>query len=505
LKTETRHPEPVAYSLCLKADMKTIVEQLADFTFNTNFAQLPVHVAEESKRLLIDAIGCGLGGLSHPKGAIGVKYANLQGPGATGEQATVLGTGARVSASAAAFANGELINALDFDAVLPPGHVSPYVIPCALAAAEAAGASGKTILSAIAIAHEMSNRIGKALDYLRDLKDGKPSPPPVFGFSSTVFGAAAAAGKARGHSQAVLANDLGIAGSISPVNTQWAWSVHTPTATIKYGLTGAVTDAAMAATYLAELGHTGDLQILDDGEHGYRRLIGSSRWAPEFITSGLGQEWYFPDEQSYKQYPHCRILHAPLDLLTRILEANDIKPSEIESITAWVEGWVLKPLWTTRDIEHVTQAQFSIAHGLALGAHRIPPGKAWQSPEVVFNSSVLALMDKVHYQVHPDYASRLAANPLSRPARIEVRARGETFIGESLYPKGSPSPDPTTKMTNDEISAKFVRNAEGVLHPKKIDHVLEQLWTLDQAENINELMSMLSDKTEYKSNGIAIL
>jgi 2-methylcitrate dehydratase PrpD len=470
---------------------KTIVEILAEFTSDTSFGRLPAAVVEESKRLMVDSVGCALGGLSHPKGVIGVKYAALQGPGAPGEQSTVLGTGDRVSAIAAAYANGELMNALDFDAVLPPGHVSPYVIPCALAAAEAAGASGKELLSAVAIAHEMSNRIGKALDYLRDTKDGKPTPPPVFGFSSTVFGAAAAVGKVRRHALATLVSDLGIAGAMSPVNTQWSWSVHTPTATVKYGLAGAVTQAAMAATYMAELGHTGDIQVLDDGEHGYRRLIGSARWQPERITPDLGSTWYFPSEQSYKPYPHCRILHAPLDVLIDIVEKHDIKPSEIESITAWVEGWVMKPLWTNRRIEHVTQAQFSMAHGLALGAHRIPAGKRWQAPEVVFDPSVLGLMDKVHCEVHPDYVKRVASDAASRPTRIEVQARGRTFVGEALYPKGSLSPDPHSKMSNDEISAKFVRNAEGVLSPQATDRALEQLWNLEQVADVGSLMPTL--------------
>ena len=83
--------------------MVTNVEALAEFTFNTGYTRLPAHVAEESKRLLADAIGCAIGGLIHPKGEIGVKYARLQGPGAPGEQATVIGTGDKVAASAAAF------------------------------------------------------------------------------------------------------------------------------------------------------------------------------------------------------------------------------------------------------------------------------------------------------------------------------------------------------------------------------------------------------------------
>jgi 2-methylcitrate dehydratase PrpD len=471
----------------------TLVEQLAVFAFNATFDQLPTAVVAESKRLLVDSIGCALGGLSHPKGAIGVKYATLQGPGAPGEQATVIGTGDRVSANAAAFANGELINALDFDAILPPGHVSPYVIPGALAAGEAAQASGKDVLCAVAIAHEMSNRIGKGLDYLRDIKNGKPSPPAVFGYSSTVFGATAAIAKVRGHSLEITTSGLGIAGSMSPVNTQWAWSVHMPTATVKYGLAGAVTQAAMAAAYLAELGHTGDIQILDDAEHGYRRLIGSERWSPERITPGLGEQWGFPAEQSYKPYPHCRILHGPLDVLIDLVRRHKLQPSEIDSIRAWVEGWVMHPLWTNRKIEHVTQAQFSMSHGLAVGAHLIPPGKAWQTQEVVYQPSVLALMDKVQYEVHPDYAGQLTGNAARRPTRIEVSARGQVFVGEALYPKGSPSPDPTTTLTNDELSAKFAINAEGVLSSGRIEQVLDRLWHLDEVDGIASVMTMLSN------------
>jgi 2-methylcitrate dehydratase PrpD len=460
--------------------MPTNVELLAEFTANTHFKDLPSAVVHESKRLLVDSIGCALAGYSHPKGLIGVKYAATLGPGAPGQQATILPTGERVAAIGAAFANGELINALDFDAVLPPGHVSPYVIPPALAAAEGAHACGRDLLVAVAIAHEMTNRIGKSMDSLRDTKDGKSSPPAVFGFSSTVFGAAASVAKIRGHSRDVIANALGIAGSMSPVNSQWSWSVHMPTATVKYGVAGAVTQAAMAAASLAELGHTGDIQLLDDGEHGYRRMIGSERWMPERIAAGLGREWFFPAEQVYKVYPHCRILAAPLDVLRDIVDSNDIKPFEIESIKAWVEGFVMEPLWLNREIEHVTQAQFSMSHGLSLGAHRIPPGKAWQMPEVVQDPSVLALMHKVEYEVHPDYARMLDENPSSRPTRIEVRARGRTFVGERRYPKGGRTPDEATYVTDDELAAKFISNAEGVLSARTTDAVLNRLWSIDE-------------------------
>lgn len=471
--------------------MPNLIESLAGFTVETRFEDLPPHVVEESKRILIDSIGCALGGLSHPKGTIGVQYARLMGAGAPGVQATILGTGEKVSMPGAAFANGELINALDFDAILPPGHVSPYVLPGALAVAEATGAGGKEVLVATAVSHEMSNRLGKAMDYLRDIKDGKVSPPPVYGYASTVFGATAAIGRLKGHGMDTIANGLGIAGCISPVNSHWAWSQHAPATTIKYTAAGPMAEAAMAAAHMAEFGHRGDRQILDDAEFGFRRIIGSSRWEPRHITAELGSRWGFPAEQSYKPYPHCRILHALLDCLYDITGSNDIQPHEIEGITAWVEGFVMQPLWLLRKIDHVTDAQFSVVHGLSVGAHRIPPGKRWQSPEVVFDPSILALMDKIQFEVHPDYEKLLTGNAASRPARIEVRARGDVWVREKRYPHGSPSPDPTTTMGNQELVAKFVRNAEGVVAPRNIDEAVRQLLALEDVADIGSVIRLL--------------
>ncbi|WP_415913641.1 MmgE/PrpD family protein [Paraburkholderia sp. J63] len=96
-------------------------------------------------------------------------------------------------------------------------------------------------------------RIGKAMDYLRDMKDGQLDTPKVFGFASTVFGA---------------------------------------TAAIKYTM-AALVQSAMLAAHMGQMGHRGDFQLLDDAEHGYARFIGTRRWAPERITAGLGDQWGF--------------------------------------------------------------------------------------------------------------------------------------------------------------------------------------------------------------------
>jgi 2-methylcitrate dehydratase PrpD len=91
----------------------------------------------------LDAVGCALGGLSSDKDKIAVRLANrLSGP----SEATIIGTGDRVSSYGAAFANGELIQALDYDGLTYPAiHVIPYVLAAPLALAEYRHASGKNL------------------------------------------------------------------------------------------------------------------------------------------------------------------------------------------------------------------------------------------------------------------------------------------------------------------------------------------------------------------------
>jgi 2-methylcitrate dehydratase PrpD len=454
-----------------------LLQRLATFSVDTSYDTLPQVVTDEVKRLTLDTIGCALGGLSHPKGTIGVRFGKTMG----GDEATILGTGDRVSVIGAAFANSELAGALDYHAILPPGHVAPHAVAVALAAGESAHASGKQLIAALAVAHEISCRLGNAMSQNRDVIDGRSANAPVLGYACTTLGIAAAAALLRGQDRAGIAHTIAIAAATSPVNAHKAWCEHAPAASIKYQL--AFPQAAVTAAYMAELGHTGDLQILDDPELGYWRMIGSIKWEPQRVEDGLGQDWVFPRQFSYKPYPHCRVNHATLDILIDLMAENGIKPDEIEGVRAFGEGWAKLPTFMNRDIRHVTDAQMAFAHGLAIAASGIKPGKRWQYPETVFDPTILALMEKVTWEPNPAFFNAYHADPASRPSRVEIDARSQTFVGEKSYPKGSPSPDPKSYMTTDEIVEKFLGNAEGVLSPRQADRVIDAVLNLEKLDD----------------------
>jgi 2-methylcitrate dehydratase PrpD len=366
------------------------------------------------------------------------------------------------------------------------------VLPGALAVGETAGASGKELLRAVAVSHEISWRMGKAMDYLRDTKDGQMNMPKVYGYSSTVFGATAAIAMLQRQPREMMTQSLGIAGLIPPAQSMQCFFQHVPSTTIKYLMAGPLTQAAMTAAHMGKMGHRGDDRVLDDADYGFARYIGTQRWEPQNITQDLGARWGFITQQMYKPYPHCRILHGPIDCVRQIVQDSDLKPQEIDGIKVWVEGFVEQPVWLTRDIRHVHDAQFSIAHGMAMAAHNLQPGKDWLDQKNVFSPSVLALMEKVTHEIHPDYVQQITAHASARPTKVEVRARGKTFVAETLYPKGTPSPDPATSMSDAELVDKFSHNAQGVLSAGAIDRVVNLVMGLEKAPNFAAVMSLVA-------------
>jgi 2-methylcitrate dehydratase PrpD len=190
-------------------------------------------------------------------------------------------------------------------------------------------------------------------------------------------------------------------------------------------------------------------------------------------------------------------MHAMMDCVIKVVRENDIKPEEIEAIKVYVEGIAMRPCWLNRKIEHVQDAQFSMAHGISVAAHLVPPGKAWQDPKVVYDPSVMGMMDRITTEVHPDYAKAISSHAASRPARIELKARGKTFVDEKSYPKGSPSPDPESYMTNEELAQKFRVNAEGMLLASHVDGIIDAVFNLERVSNFASVMAMAGSSATH--------
>jgi 2-methylcitrate dehydratase PrpD len=405
--------------------------------------------------------------------------------------AKVIGTGDKLSASAAVFANGELINALDFDVLtIPPGHVAPYVLPAILAMAEREGRSGKRLISAVAVAHEVSARFGLAMGYYRDVTPGqKISLPAVSGYSSTIFGGTLATAALRELDSERTASAMGLAGHIAPAQSQSKWGRTVPGADNKYLMSGWIGQAELLAVLLAEHGYRGDVEVLE-GEFGFWRYMGSSKWNPEPLVDGLGERWHFPAVTIYKPYPHCRNTHTVLDCLRHLIEQHGLRPEEIERVTTYSDSHTASlPLYSTKRIESPADAQMSTAYAVSMAVHGVKEGSEWHEDATLAEPRFLAFMEKVTAEPHPEFERALIQDPQSRIGKVEIAARGKVFSEERRYRKGSPA-TPETRMSDAELVAKFAHNAHKVLTAETIDRVTQTILKLDEVEDVCDLTRM---------------
>jgi len=283
--------------------MEGIAETLANFVNRTAFGDLPEYVTHEMGRLTLDSIGCAIAGHSTDRGTIVADLARkLGGPA----ESSIIGTGDKVSCANAAFTNGELMNALDFDALSNLGrHDVPTVIAAILALAERIGASGKDLVAATALGLEISGRVKSAVlgMHAPGREEGTMLWPAVNGYSSASLGAAAGAAKLLSLHEEQVANAIGIAGYMCPPNTMRKWVDTTPVRMTKYGPPGWGAQAGVTAALLAEMGYVGDTDLFE-GDFGFWRFTGKNKgeWNAQKVIEGLGTTWCC-HEIIYKQYP----------------------------------------------------------------------------------------------------------------------------------------------------------------------------------------------------------
>lgn len=465
--------------------MSHLMNTIVDFAHQLRFEELPTEVVGESKRLLLDSVGCALAAYGTDKGRIAIKAAREMGGIA---EASIIGSAGRISASSAAFANGELMTTLDYDALTsPPGHVVPYVIPSLLAAAEKRGASGKSLIVAVAAAHELSARFGSAMADVRDVPEGqKISFPAVTGYSSSIFGGALGTAMLAGLDERQTASALGLAGHIAPAQSMGKWVRTLPATTDKYVMAGWICQASLLAVMLAKGGYQGDEDVLD-GEFGFWRFMGSGRWNPDALVDKLGLHWKFPSATIYKPYPHCRISQTVLDCLANLVQEHNLQPEEIERIDAYCDPHgALLPMWSTKNLVSCLDAQMSVPYAVSLVAHRVKIDPRWQDEANFKNPRYVAFMDKVTIQAHPDFETVIRKEPGSRIGKVDVLARGRTFSEERKYRKGSPA-TPETLMTDEELTQKFLDNAAEVLPGNCAGRLAEMMLSLEDVKRTSDL------------------
>lgn len=467
--------------------MEKTTSILAEFISGITFEDIPDGVVRETKRILIDSIGCALGGLYTRKGRISLSFAKNV---SSQSEATIIGAKKKFSASLASFVNGELFNALDYDALSAPfGHITPYVLSAPLAVAEWKKVQGKDLIVAVTIAHEIAQRICLGLVVpasfsRKTTREGISIHLPIHGYGVNIFGGIAGVLKILGLDSDKIEHALGIGGYMCPVPTLMQFAEAVPASMSKFSPVGWISQAEVTAALLAEMGYTGDRNILD-GEFGFWKSFAADGWNPEVVVNELGKSWFLPDMVGYKRYPCCGAMHGALDIFYAIIDKFSIQPEDIKEINIALNLLAELPLWQNRKIESHIDAQFSAAYVFAVAAHRIDIGHKWQTEETYNAPEILGFMKRINIftPASQDYDKKRYM--------VEVIVQDKNTAEDRTYTERNVRAV-NSMVDDEELYEKFKGNAAGMLSTKDIEQALRIIICLEELDNIGHLMSLFS-------------
>ena len=132
----------------------TASRALSDFASALRYEDLPAATVHAVKRMALDAVGCALAATTLGDGCKETVAVMTRLGGAA--ESTILGTGKKVAAHNAAFANGALVHALNYDCGGEPiGHmgvvcfVAPFAVAEAKANANNGSVSGRALIEMV--------------------------------------------------------------------------------------------------------------------------------------------------------------------------------------------------------------------------------------------------------------------------------------------------------------------------------------------------------------------
>jgi 2-methylcitrate dehydratase PrpD len=450
--------------------------EIVRFVNTTRYEDLPPGAVDATKSAILNILGATIAGARTRIGAMHVDLAKDMGGG--NGQATILGDGARVSVPAAAYANGNLAFALDWEDTLyyitHPGFIT---VSSGLAVAEKFGSSGRDFLLAVTLGYEVLGRMGPAM---------QPTPErgsQVFGEQYHPFAGAVTAGKLLGLDDEQMDAAFGIAGTYAPVPSAHKYfgvvAETRPMREAKLGW-GWMCMAGTLAALSASRGFGGGHGILD-GDRGFYVMAGSDRCDVDRMTADLGSRWLVADIEP-KVYPAIA-RNTPPHLATRALVAeHGIEPDQVEHVT--VRGMQMSAVADFAPATAV-DAQFSLPHAIVTALLQESPSPRMFSHERLTDPEVRRLLGRIHLE-HDTTADALYFNEQRLLYTVEIELTdGRRFLREIEFPRDRPA------AGWPEICTKFATLCDGVLTLPQINLAIELVDELDQLDDLNTLIGTL--------------
>ena len=460
-----------------------LVATLGEFAAAIRSAGLGAALVQDAKGRVLDVVGNALAARSEEPGAIALAVAREAGGT---PQSTAIGTNERLPAANAALVNGTLAHALDFDDTHLPSvlHPSASIVPAALAVAEAEGAKGIDLLTAVAVGDEICVRLGMA-SYDPEIRNSIFFENGLHATSIVgTLGAAAAAAVLLDLSATQIAHTIGIAASMGAGLLE----ANRTGGSVKRIHCGWAAHAGINAALMARHGLTGPPTVLE-GRFGFFRAYSEGRFNEGAILDGLGDRWELP-RIFYKPYPTNHFTHAGIDAALA-LRSQGVDPAEIEAIELGVPAPVLRTIAEPREQKarpltpyHAKfSGPFTVATAL-VGGGGLGVYSNDFTDETLHDPERLRLAGLVR-GVADEEAT--ASFPHQFPAVLTVRLRDGSEHSERIrHNRGGPE----RPLSPGELATKFRLNAEQAIPTERAASLEQAIWSLAEAPSVATMMEL---------------
>ncbi|MCY3831382.1 MAG: MmgE/PrpD family protein [Chloroflexi bacterium] len=449
-----------------------LLDQITNYSLNLHLDDIPADALDLAKTIVFDSIGAGLGGYQRELGQKARRYATTM---MAGDEATLLGSGERVSLEGAAFANGVMIKILGMDdSHRSAGHIASQVVPVVLAVGEAYNSSGADMLVAIVAAYDFAVRVGRQVRPMQrarglDLK----------GTLGAISAALAAARCARFDRELTL-NTIALAADLASGTEQYVYEGGL--CDTKDLIAGFAARNAVFALRLAEAGFYGPRGALD-GDYGFFSAFGDGCDPDTFAD--LGADFAILGT-GFKPHGGCRHTHQAIDAVQAIQAQAPLDTREIESIRLSTYGYATRPIFRvdanppSREVAGLS-IRVSTAVALARGSAWRHDFEAWDHPEA------RRLRNLIDVQVDDEIE---ALYPELNGCRLQITlADGTTREAYIPNMKG----EPEFRMTDGEMREKFSVLTSDLFPQAQAEQIYSICSQLEDVLHIDELMRFCSD------------
>jgi aconitate decarboxylase len=429
---------------------------------------LPPAAIEVAKHVTLDGLAVLLAGATEPLGVgrISIEYVRAMG-GAP--QASVIAGGFKTSVTNAAYANGTMGHALDFDNTwYPLNHPTSPTLPAILAIAEHERLSGRKVIEALAVAFEVQGRIRMAAT---GMETGSGFHKP--GMTGT-FGATAAAGRLLELTREQMLMAFGLAGSRAG-----SIAINTGTMT-KSSHSGHAARMGVECAVLTKLGWTASRELFE--RKGFFDTFFGGQGEPELLVEGFARPLRMVDPGvGFKKHPSNYFTHRPIDAALALREAHAIDAAAIESVEVVFPRfeYVNRPFPET-GLDGKFSVQYTTAAALIDGEITVDSF----TNERRFAADIAALLPRVKLVIDDSIPNDFDRMHAVVTVVLKNGARHSKRVDKLSGWIGQP-------LTREQRMKKFYACARRVLDVSSADRVAEFVDTLDALPDVREMMAIV--------------